>query len=179
MSHSDGLPIYAINRKRKIGVDVERVRPVPESNKIVEAVFPATDQARLAARRPDQRAEAFLGWWTRNEARLKASGDGLCRWMDSIDDSARDGQPSRSNAADSDSEETVGWSFQRSCRLPVTPPRSSWKEPIVVWHAGECRMRWNSLGLPPKEALKKAVDRPKCRCQNRVSRHLLARNRYE
>ena len=126
MSHSDGLAIYAINRKQKIGVGVERVRPVPESDKIVEDVFPSTEQARLPARRSDQRAEAFLGWWTSNEARLKASGDGLLRWMDSIDDWARDRQPSRSNAADSDSEEIVGWSFQTLVSAP------GYTAPVVV-----------------------------------------------
>jgi 4'-phosphopantetheinyl transferase len=133
MSHSDGLAIYAINRKRKIGVDVERVRPVPENDKIVEDVFPSTKQARLPARHPDQRAEAFLGWWTRNEACVKASGDGLCRWMDSIDDSARDGQPSRSNAADSDSEEPVGWSFQ------TLVPAPGYTASVVV-EGADCRL---------------------------------------
>jgi hypothetical protein len=38
--------------------------------------------------------------------------------MNSIDDSARDGQPSRSNAADSDSEETVEWPFQTLVPAP-------------------------------------------------------------
>src|SRR5439155_15836563 len=102
MSHSQGLAIYAVSRNREIGIDVERVRPVPESDKIVEEIFPSTEHARLPARRPDQREEAFLDWWTRNEARLKASGDGLGRWTESMDDSAREGQPSKLMAGNSD-----------------------------------------------------------------------------
>jgi 4'-phosphopantetheinyl transferase len=127
LSHSEELAIYAISRKRKIGVDVERVRPIPESDKIVAGLYCST------ARRPDQPAKAFLDWWTRNEARLKASGDGLCRWMDSIDDSARDERPSRSNAADSHPEETVGWSFQTL--VPAPGYTAS-----VVAEGGDCHL---------------------------------------
>jgi len=106
LSHSEELAIYAISRKRKIGVDVERLRPISESDNIMANLYSST------ADRPDQPAEAFLNWWTRHEAYLKASGDGLSRCVDSTEKSRLEGRVSRSSVTKSASEETVEWSLQ-------------------------------------------------------------------
>ncbi len=113
LSHSKELAIYAITRKRKIGVDVERLRPIPESDRIVADLYSST------ARRPDQPAEAFLNWWTRHEAYLKASGNGLGRPMDLTDYTMLEEPPPRSSTTNDDSEEKVDWSFQTFTAAPA------------------------------------------------------------
>ena len=112
LSHSKELAIYAITRKRRIGVDVERLRPITESDRIVADLYAFT------ARRPDQPAEPFLNWWTRYEAYLKASGSGLSRRIDSTEDSMLEGRVSRSSVTKSASEETVEWSLQTLMPAP-------------------------------------------------------------
>jgi len=112
LSHSKELAIYAMTRKRRIGVDVERLRPITESDRIVADLYAFT------ARRPDQPAQAFLDWWTRYEAYLKASGSGLSRRMDSTEKSRLEGRVSRSSVTKSVSEETVEWSLQTLMPAP-------------------------------------------------------------
>jgi 4'-phosphopantetheinyl transferase len=45
LSHSDGLALYAITRGREIGIDLERVYPVPEAEQIAEHFFSAQENA--------------------------------------------------------------------------------------------------------------------------------------
>ena len=112
LSHSKELAIYAISCKRRIGVDVERLRPIPESDKIVADLYSST------ADRPDQPAEAFLDWWTRYEAYLKAWGNGLSPCVDTTEKSRLEGRVSGSSVTESASEETVEWSIQTLTPAP-------------------------------------------------------------
>lgn len=77
LTHSGGLALAAVARGREIGVDVERVRPIPELLDIARRMFPAPDAEAVAALAPPQRDVAFFRCWTRLEARLKATGGGL------------------------------------------------------------------------------------------------------
>lgn len=84
MSHSGDLALYAVTRGRPVGVDVERVRP-DVAKEVTEARFftPAETEALLAL--PEQeRARAFFTVWTRKEACLKATGEGLSVPLDAL-----------------------------------------------------------------------------------------------
>jgi 4'-phosphopantetheinyl transferase len=78
LSHSEALGLCAIGADLPIGVDVERVRPVPEAADILARFFSpgekASYQDRLLAAGPEV---AFLTAWTRKEAYLKAVGAGF------------------------------------------------------------------------------------------------------
>lgn len=74
MSHADGLVLYAISRRRDVGVDVERVRP-----DVAEIVanwlgWPLAWRSR-AALSPQRRRRLFFRGWTRLEAYAKARGE--------------------------------------------------------------------------------------------------------
>lgn len=60
-----------------IGVDIERLRPVPDRFDLAAGLFTAAEQSELAATPPPRRDLAFLRGWTRKEACLKAIGSGL------------------------------------------------------------------------------------------------------
>ena len=60
-----------------IGVDVERVRLVPDRFDLAASLFTPAEQAELKAVPPPRRDQAFLRGWTRKEACLKAIGTGL------------------------------------------------------------------------------------------------------
>jgi 4'-phosphopantetheinyl transferase len=85
VSHSGELIVIAVARARKVGVDVEKVRPDIEAVKIAERFF-SPDEVRMLLSLPDdQRAQAFFRCWTRKEAYLKARGEGLAVALDSFD----------------------------------------------------------------------------------------------
>ena len=77
LSHSDGLALFAVARRSSIGVDVERVRPIPETEQIAARFFSPRESAVLNALPPEQMLEAFFNCWTRKEAYLKATGEGI------------------------------------------------------------------------------------------------------
>ncbi len=77
-SHSQGLALYALVRGRRIGVDLEMLRPVPEAEFIASEWFSVDEQSALRAADPHHRTTLFLQYWTRKEAYAKAMGHGLC-----------------------------------------------------------------------------------------------------
>jgi len=77
MSSSKGLALYGFTRNREIGVDVECVRDIPEMDKIIALIFSAREAQVYRALPEHLKKEAFFVCWTRKEAFVKASGDGL------------------------------------------------------------------------------------------------------
>lgn len=66
----------------ELGVDIERLRDVPDAAGIAARFFAAEEQAAFAALPPERRAEGFLNGWTRKEAVIKATGAGLSMPLD-------------------------------------------------------------------------------------------------
>lgn len=77
LAHSETLAVYAFTRDREIGVDVERIRELPEWEQMAEATFDPRELAELRECPEDRRREHFFAAWTRQEAVLKALGIGL------------------------------------------------------------------------------------------------------
>jgi 4'-phosphopantetheinyl transferase len=76
-SRSDGLGLYAVARKRRVGVDIQRLRPLPEFAAIAAHVFSPREQQALGQLPHAERCAAFFTGWTRKEAYIKALGEGL------------------------------------------------------------------------------------------------------
>jgi 4'-phosphopantetheinyl transferase len=77
VSHSDNLALIAVSQGREVGVDLERLRPVSEAERIVASFFTAAEQEAFAAIPEPGRTSAFLRGWTRKEAVLKGLGMGI------------------------------------------------------------------------------------------------------
>ncbi|HVU32194.1 MAG TPA: 4'-phosphopantetheinyl transferase superfamily protein [Opitutaceae bacterium] len=77
LAHSDAIAVYAFTGVGEVGVDVERVRELPDWEQIAATYFSRAENARLRAAPPDRRQQAFFEAWTRQEAWLKAVGVGL------------------------------------------------------------------------------------------------------
>jgi 4'-phosphopantetheinyl transferase len=76
-SHSDGLAVVAVARDRLVGVDLERIRAIPEVLDLAKQVCSQAEYAGLQAIAEPARDEAFLRLWTRKESYVKALGVGL------------------------------------------------------------------------------------------------------
>ncbi len=77
LSHSGGVALFAFARSRDVGIDVEQVRRDFDAEAIARRFFSAQEQQQLAALPADEKFEAFFRCWTRKEAYIKATGDGL------------------------------------------------------------------------------------------------------
>ncbi len=85
LSHAEGLALYGFTRGREIGVDIERVRDVPDMDQIVERFFSPTENAALRTFALSSKRRAFFVCWTRKEALTKATGDGLTACWQAFD----------------------------------------------------------------------------------------------
>ncbi|WP_327697968.1 4'-phosphopantetheinyl transferase family protein [Streptomyces sp. NBC_00459] len=77
LSYTAGLVAVAVGRSARIGVDVERVRPVPMAHAIADGFFTPADHTALAALSGPGRDRHWFQVWTRVEAIIKAQGAGL------------------------------------------------------------------------------------------------------
>jgi 4'-phosphopantetheinyl transferase len=77
LSHSHDVALVAVAMGVDTGVDVERLRPVPEYQALAERFFPPSEREALAAAPEPEREREFFRRWTRVEACLKAAGVGL------------------------------------------------------------------------------------------------------
>lgn len=77
VSHSGGLALFALSTQVEVGIDVEGHRPLPDVEQLVERVMNTTQAARWRRLPAAEQVPAFYRDWTRKEASVKASGDGL------------------------------------------------------------------------------------------------------
>jgi 4'-phosphopantetheinyl transferase len=74
LAHSGGTGLVAVADGRRVGADVERVRPDPLADGVAERFFTAAEAEGLRAVDEVERAAAFFRCWTRKEAFVKANG---------------------------------------------------------------------------------------------------------
>lgn len=77
MARTKGKALVAVARDVEIGVDIERLRAIPELDQIAERFLPPGDADTLADLPEPQRRREFFRLWTRAEAVWKAAGVGL------------------------------------------------------------------------------------------------------
>lgn len=82
LSDSEDSLAIAVAAEGRIGVDIERLRPIESADGIADRFFHATERAALQALGREQRDEGFLLAWTRKEAFIKAAGVGLSMALD-------------------------------------------------------------------------------------------------
>jgi 4'-phosphopantetheinyl transferase len=100
VSHTRSLALLAFSSDRRLGVDVEFIRPLENWEDIARRFFSQNELAELRALLPEQRDQGFYTCWTRKESYIKARGDGLYLPLDSFDVTLTPGAPERLTAED-------------------------------------------------------------------------------
>jgi 4'-phosphopantetheinyl transferase len=77
LSHSGDWALLAVASDRAVGVDIERIKPVAELEKLTARFLMAAEHERIVALDEADRLLAFFRTWTCKEAYLKATGEGL------------------------------------------------------------------------------------------------------
>lgn len=109
VSHSHALAVCVFSRMGPLGVDVERIRPLPECHELAARYFSASEQATLAEVPREHRIESFFRCWTRKEAFVKARGDGLGASLTDFDVSLAPGVPARLLRWRDTAGDAIGW----------------------------------------------------------------------
>jgi 4'-phosphopantetheinyl transferase len=115
-AHSGGIALYALTQGRMVGVDVEALRPVADPVGIARRLLSSAACRELEVLPETCRSAAFLAWWARSEAYLKARGVG---WRGSGRIVLRPSAVAPAPARAADGEPADGpWSLQDLGPLP-------------------------------------------------------------
>ena len=68
-----------------IGIDIEKIRVMPDMHDIVERHFTHNEKQEILSCLEKSRLELFYKLWTRKEAVLKAQGEGLLKALECVD----------------------------------------------------------------------------------------------
>jgi 4'-phosphopantetheinyl transferase len=112
VSHSGGTALIAVTRARDIGVDVEQLRHDFDLEAIARRFFSTQEQNQIASLPTDERVEAFFRCWTRKEAYIKATGDGLSLPLSQFDVSVGAEEKNALLATRPDGSEAGRWLLQ-------------------------------------------------------------------
>jgi 4'-phosphopantetheinyl transferase len=77
VSHSADMALIAIGSEHRLGVDIEKIRGDVDTTTLAERFFSLRERAGLQALPDHLRVPGFFACWTRKEAFLKATGEGL------------------------------------------------------------------------------------------------------
>ncbi|MBV9155613.1 MAG: 4'-phosphopantetheinyl transferase superfamily protein [Acidobacteriaceae bacterium] len=94
-THSGNLTIFAFTVGCQLGIDLQQIRPLPEMQAIAARFFCEEEMADLMSLPPSDREHAFFCCWTRKEAFVKATGDGLSAPLDAFRVTLRPPEPAR------------------------------------------------------------------------------------
>jgi 4'-phosphopantetheinyl transferase len=77
VSHSANVALIAVGSEHRLGVDIEKIRSDVDDVELAERFFSVRERSELRALPDCLRLAGFFACWTRKEAFLKATGDGL------------------------------------------------------------------------------------------------------
>jgi 4'-phosphopantetheinyl transferase len=118
VSHCGEIALYALSRRREVGVDVEAVRVLEEGDEIARRFFSRREVAAYRALAPRDRPLGFFNCWTRKEAFVKALGVGLSLHLERFDVSLAPGEPARLLRIERGLSERAGWRLAAFSPLP-------------------------------------------------------------
>jgi 4'-phosphopantetheinyl transferase len=95
LAHSETLALVAVTQIGEVGVDVEEVRVLPDFDELVSRFFSARETAAFEQLSEEEKPAAFFNLWTRKEAFLKATGEGIGHGLNRVEVSFLAGEAAR------------------------------------------------------------------------------------
>jgi 4'-phosphopantetheinyl transferase len=95
VAHSGERVVLAFTHGRRIGIDIEKIRHDLDTRQIAERFFSIAERECLRQLSVEQQRDAFFRCWTRKEAFVKATGDGLSLPLSQFDVAFAPGAPAR------------------------------------------------------------------------------------
>jgi len=95
LAHSENLALIAVSHSGPLGVDVEYIRPLSDTDELVARFFSSRENALFRALPDGQKNAAFFNLWTRKEAWLKATGEGIAHSLNRVEVTFLPGEPAQ------------------------------------------------------------------------------------
>jgi 4'-phosphopantetheinyl transferase len=130
LAHAQAIAVLAITWQRRVGIDVEPVRDLPDSLSIAEHFFAAPEVQALQAMPAEWQAQAFFDCWTRKEAFVKALGEGLSYPLHRFVVSLQPHEPAALLHVDDDPQASRHWTMM------ALQPAAGYTAALVVEGAG-------------------------------------------
>jgi 4'-phosphopantetheinyl transferase len=108
LAHSGGRAVYAVGGD-ELGVDIELIKPLTDWRKISVRFFSAREVEELERLDPARQVSGFFSCWTRKEAYVKATGEGLATPLGRFYAGA---QPSQQDGAIDEEDRPLEWYFK-------------------------------------------------------------------
>jgi 4'-phosphopantetheinyl transferase len=126
LAHSAHVGLYAVTVGCPVGVDVERLRPLSDMDRVAERTFSRQECAALSGLSVALRPAGFFNCWTRKEAYIKAVGLGLSYPLERFSVSLAPGVPARLEVVEIDPAHVEAWT------MAALAPRSGFVGAVVV-----------------------------------------------
>ena len=111
LTHSGDLAVIAVTLRREIGVDVEQIRPLSHIQQIANQLFCPEEAFEVISAPQTEREIAFFRCWTRKEAFIKATGDGLSAPLSSFRVTVQRDAPARFVHIQQNATEAAAWTL--------------------------------------------------------------------
>lgn len=85
LSHSQDRALYAIARQCRVGIDLEKIRPLSNPHRFIRRILSAQEQADLNALSEAEQQQSLFYYWTAKEAYIKAVGTGVFQLARHVD----------------------------------------------------------------------------------------------
>lgn len=114
-TQSGDLAAFAFTVGCGVGIDLQKIRPLPEMRDVANRFFSKDEATELALLSPEERLSAFYRCWTRKEAYSKAIGCGLSAPLDQFRVSLAPDEGARLIQTELGPDEAKAWTLHNLC----------------------------------------------------------------
>jgi len=111
LSHAGEIALIGLTENNIIGIDVEVINPKVEVEQVAQHFFAKGEIDSLMSLPKSKRHEAFFNCWTRKEAFIKATGDGLSFPLDQFEVTLKSNEKTELLVTHFDEKEREKWSL--------------------------------------------------------------------
>lgn len=140
VSHSGDLAVFALTSDCDIGIDIEKIRSIPDRHEIANRFFCPEEARELALLGATDQERGFFLCWTRKEAYIKAIGDGLSAPLDAFQVTLKPGERAQFVRFRTDPDLVNQWSLNNLDLDPLYAAAIAYRErerKVVVMNALE------------------------------------------
>ncbi len=118
ISHSEAMALVAVTAIGPVGIDIERIRRGKDAAALLDWCCRPSERELFDNLIAQDKQLAFYNLWTRKEAYLKATGEGITELLREVEVSCLPEEPARLIAVSGDSSIALRWSI---CNLTPAP----------------------------------------------------------